>query len=74
MKKQIKDGWHTLAGYSVYVENGYVLRGVAPDYNGIGERSIYPYEHSKYGGLDKAINCLASTFTARVKRGTLIMN
>lgn len=72
--KKIKDGWHKLAGQDVYVENGYVLRGMEPDHSGLGLRPTYPYEPAKNGGWDRVYGgALASTFTVRVKRGTLIM-
>lgn len=40
---KIKDGWHIIKGYEVYVENGRVIRGVKEDING-GEIPAYPYK------------------------------
>ena len=40
---KIKDGWHKIKGYEVYVENGRVVRGVKEDING-GEVPAYPYK------------------------------
>ena len=39
----IRDGWHTIKGQRVYVEDGYILRGVKPSYTGIGYETAYPY-------------------------------
>lgn len=70
--KNMKDGWHTLAGIEVYVEDGFVVRGVTKDLSGLGERTIYPYEKSKYGGLDKC-KVPVSIFTRRIKNETVFM-
>lgn len=72
MKKVIKDGWHKLAGYEVYVEDGYVIRGVVSEFHGLSQHSVYPYERCIYGGWSKCTP-LAITFTSRIRRGTLIM-
>ena len=48
----MKDGWHVLKGYEVYVENNMVMRGIKEDHN--GERvTAYPYRYNTtYGGCD----------------------
>ena len=47
----ISDGWRiTVLGIEYYVEDGWISRGVSVD----GQRTLYAYEPSKYGGLDRA--------------------
>ena len=73
MAKKVKDGWHTICGHSVLVEDGKVRRGVA-EVN--GERNaVYPYRWS-----GKPHNCFVSdqnmsvdAFRSAVKRGTAQM-
>lgn len=36
MSKTIKDGWHIIAGYKVYVEKGCVMHGLTHDANECG--------------------------------------
>lgn len=63
-KKQMKkysDGWHTVKGFEVYVENGCILRGVY--INSIGSaKTTYPYKSSRYGGYDQCIGVKVETF------------
>lgn len=41
--EKVKDGWHTVKGYEVYVEDGKIIRGVKEDFN--GQRvTAYPYK------------------------------
>ncbi len=40
--RKYADGWHTLKGFRVYVENGMVIRGLIHDRNGEDVPS-YPY-------------------------------
>jgi len=68
MKKIIADGWHTVEGYEVYVENGKILRGILG--KGNAQRTAYPYKVSKYGGMDIDTGISVDAFRAGVKRGT----
>ena len=72
MKKEYKDGWHKVAGYDVYIENGLIVRvtiGTGYDY-----RTAYPYIAAKDGGWDNASRTLTlAAFRARVRRGTATM-
>lgn len=43
---QLKDGWHTVYGKSVFVENGKIIYGVTKDGNN-SEVTCYPYEYNK---------------------------
>ena len=67
---KIKDGWHTIAGYEVYVENGRILRGL----NGSGDKTLYPYRWNKQ--YDSRVNDSGLTvdaFRAGIRRGTIEM-
>ena len=44
--EKMKDGWHTIAGYEVYVEDGYILRGIKHDQNG-GQLSSHVYRQDR---------------------------
>lgn len=41
----MKDGWHIILGYDVYIENNKVLRGTLGE--GITYRPAYPYKWDK---------------------------
>ena len=72
-KKIVSDGWHDIAGYRVYVEDGKVMRGIKRDYNG-GIVSASVYRGSWRGGWDNenGYNSVAA-FRAGVKRGTITL-
>ena len=66
------NGWHIIKGYNVYVEDGYIVRGVRR-YD-LSYCTVYPYIPSKYGGWDNASKELTvSAFRSRLARGTVIM-
>ena len=41
----MKDGWKIVNGWQVYVEDGYVLRGIEEDWQGY--RSVIPYRYNR---------------------------
>lgn len=51
-----KDGWHTVKGYDVYVEDGKVVRGTAGE--GVNYRTVYPYIAAEGGGWVNASKTL----------------
>ena len=66
----MKDGWHSVYGWEVYVVDGKVMRGVSDD----GNMTVWPYRlNHKYGGWDICIGISVSAFRAGVKRATIIM-
>lgn len=69
MKKTVKDGWHKIAGYDVYVENGNVKRGVTAD----GQKATYPYRAGKYGGWDNDVYMSVDNFRRKANNGTAAM-
>ena len=66
---KIKDGWHVLMGYDVYVENSRVLYGVTSD----GQQTIYPFRSVRTGGWDNASGLTVDSFRAGIRRGTIRM-
>lgn len=70
MNCMIKDGWHTIQGYKVYVEDGKVLRGILGEGN--SQRTAYPFRRSK-NGWDNDSGLTVNAFRSGVKRGTVNM-
>lgn len=64
--KKLSDGWHTICGRSVYVEDGYILRAMKA--NDTLPASVY--KKSPYGRWDKACPCTVSAFRSGHRRGT----
>jgi len=62
----MKDGWHIVYGYRVYVENGRVLRGTKKDING-NDVTAWPYECNVEGGCDNISGVKIETFRRGVK-------
>lgn len=68
----MKDGWHKILDYDVYVENNKVLRGTLGE--GVTYRPAYPYKWDKrYRAWIKNIGVNTSTFHKGVKRESIIM-
>ena len=68
MKKTVKDGWHKVYGYEVYVEDGRVTRAIS---NCV---TVYPYRASKYGGWDIDTHTTLDALRAGLSRGTIILS
>lgn len=68
----IKDGWHKIYNFDVYVEDDRVLRGIKKDRNG-GEVTAYPYSACKTGGWDNASGVKVDTFRRGLKDGRYIL-
>lgn len=71
MTRKVSNGWHSLCGYDVYVEDGYVLRGVQGD--GVNMKTTYPYRLCRKGGWDNACGISVSAFRSACRRGTVRM-
>lgn len=65
---KVKDGWHVIAGYTVYVENGKALRGLSTD----KQRAVFPYRAVK-DGWTSASGLTVGAFRSGVRRDTIIM-
>lgn len=81
MTRKVKDGWHTVkcgpwATRDVYIENGKVLRGLAPSETGMGLKPIYPYHacKAKYGGGWDICTPTLDALRAGLRRGTYILS
>ena len=59
--KKISDGWHTVRGYRLYVEDGCILWGVKRDING-SLVTAWPYKPAPGGGYDLCTGVKVSTF------------
>lgn len=67
---KIRDGWHTIAGYEVYVEDGFIVRGISDDH----QKPLYVYRSVRSGGYDREYNITPDAFRAGVRHGTIILN
>ena len=65
---KVKNGWHTISGYTVYVEDSKVLRGLSSD----KQRAVFPYRAVK-DGWDNASGLTVDAFRVGVRRETIIM-
>lgn len=71
MAKKIKDGWHTICGYEVYVEDGYILRGVSStDWRQV---PTHVYRACKPSGWSSTGPITVDAFRSGVRRGTISM-
>ena len=70
----MKDGWHTVKGYEVYVYEGKVIRGKKYDFNG-QELPSYPYKYlDDYNSYVNVSGQLSfSAFRSCLSRGTVKM-
>lgn len=69
-KTRTNDGWHDIAGYRVFVDNGKVVRGISSD----GQRTLYPYRFSsKYKCWINETTMSVDAFKAGVRRETVQM-
>lgn len=71
--KALRDGWHMVAGWEVYVEDGRILRGVMEDCNG-SRVTCYPMRRDRreMWGWDWC-EPTPSAFRAGLARGTVRM-
>lgn len=64
-KIEWKDGWNSIDGLDIFVEDGKVLRGIRND------RTVYPYIPSSEGGIDNASGIPLKEYLQRVRKGTV---
>lgn len=62
----IKDGWHTIAGFSVYVEDGHITRAMKD--SDTLPASVYRWKND---GWTIEYKITPAAFRAGVKRGTI---
>lgn len=66
----MRDGWHTIAGKSVYIENGKIRRGMTNN----DTQSAWVYRWNKAEKSWVAEGPISpAAFRAGIKRGTLIL-
>ncbi len=73
--RKCSDGWHVIDGIEVYVENGYVARGISQS-NEYDRRTVYPYRYIKAGynkGYEREHCLTPDAFRAGHKRGTIVL-
>lgn len=72
-KRTISDGWHTISGYRVYIEDGYITRGITDD----GQDRLYVYRACpslyRFDEWDRVYHITPDAFRAGVRRGTIDM-
>lgn len=68
----MKDGWHTIEGFKVLVEDGKIHRGIInPGWN---ERTGYVYRKNRQLGCWASEGTISvEAFRAGVRRGTIIL-
>lgn len=68
--RKVKDGWHKVLGYDVYVENGKVMRCLVS--HSSGYRTAYPYrDEPYYNCMGICIGISLDALRAGLKRGTI---
>lgn len=67
-KTMTKNGWHTIAGFSVFVDNGLITRAMKN--NDTLPASVYRYNR-RFGTWDKEDKITPAAFSAGVRRGTI---
>ena len=68
---KVRDGWHTIYGREVYVEYGYITRGMRKDRNGSSVPAGVFRADRKYGGWSREYKITLPAFKAGVARGTV---
>ena len=63
----MKDGWHTIQGKYVYVENGYIIRAMKNN----NTLPAYVYRSCRNGGWDIEEKITPAAFSAGFRRGTI---
>lgn len=65
--KNVKDGWHKVYGYDVWVEDGWAVRGLGSD----GRRPLDIYTVSKNTGYDFCDGVKLDALRRGIRRGTM---
>ena len=70
----MKDGWHKICGYDIYIEDNKVIRGSLG--SGLNYRPAYPFKHYKgcSGWHNVAGELTVSAFRYGIKRGSVMMS
>lgn len=68
MARKIKDGWHTICGHDVYVEDGFIIRGIKQ--SGQDKLTAWVYRSAGHG-WSREDRITPDAFRAGWKRGTI---
>lgn len=70
--KNLKNGWHIIKGYKVFLQDGKITKAIKKSDSGMGEVSASVFIPSTFGGWDNANGDLTlAAFRARVTRGSV---
>ena len=73
VRVNMKNGWHIVSGYHVYVEDGFIIRGIV-DKGTSHERPAYVYRWTPRWKLwNRSIIITVNAFRSGVRRGTIMM-
>lgn len=64
-----RDGWHNIGGYEVYMEAGYILRGILG--TGNQQKTAYIYRRNKDGSWTKEEKLTVAAFYGGLARETI---
>lgn len=67
--KKVKDGWHKVYEYDVWVENGWATRARSSD----GQRPLHIYKVAKDGGYNLWGAVKYGELRSRVSCGTMVI-
>ena len=67
----IKDGWHTICGNRILVQDGFIRYGVEGE--GFAFRMSYACRYLKHIGWVRTVNLTPAAFRSGIKRGTIKM-
>lgn len=72
---KVKDGWHTVGRYDVWVENGRVQRAVKKTFGDDGSGTLYPYRWMghPYNGLVNTTGITLSALRSGLRHGTIVL-
>lgn len=65
----MKNGWYKVLGYDVFLEDGFILRGILG--KGNAQNPAYIYRRTKDGEWTKEERITEAAFRSGVKRGTI---
>ena len=68
-KMKIRDGWHVVNGWDVYVADGFAVRGLSRD----GQRPLYLYTPARGGGLDRVDGVPFGALRGRMNHGAIVL-
>ncbi len=71
MARKVKDGWHSVYGMTVLVEDGRIRYGVGG--TGLKYHTTHPYQSNGHTGWYNITGVTLEAFRSGVRRGTMDM-